>query len=531
MRRGDIRAMKIHLAIVLAALVLVLSGAPQAEECTTAVISGSATTDGRPLLWKNRDTEDAQNKLVFLNEGPLAAAAMVTPGDSSKVWMGVNEAGLAIENSASDDLEGSSSGENGTFMKYALLHCATVAEFETLLSQTNASGRKTKANYGVIDANGTAAMFEVGNRTFRKYDTANPVDAPLGIIVRTNFAFTGDGSGAGHIRYNRAVELLSGAMLAGRLSHRFLLQVAARDLKNDVIDPYPLPYEGSQDGLPPGYIRTANSINRSTTRSSAVFHGVRAGEDPRLTTMWTILGEPVCSVALPVWPLAGSVPAELGGPSTAPLCDAAIVKKGICYPLASNTGYINTYALDDGQGGGIFSYTRPIDDWCLSRAETLLAGWRLSMPTPLEVSMAQDEMALRAYWCFLASSVPNDSLSEPLNLTCKTFENRTLLVREYVHTLTWRPPAEGLSTGYKIYDISSGSRTLLAELPAASLSYLRRLVDRSKKYIYAVLGVDLTGNEGNPACVESGGTIQTVEAAGKTARLRHLAVRLAVALQ
>jgi hypothetical protein len=307
--------------------------------------------------------------------------------------------------------------------------------------------------------------------------------------------------------------------------------VAARDLNNDVINPYPLPYEGSQDGLPAGYIRTANSINRSTTRSAAVFHGVLPGENPRLTTMWTILGEPVCSIALPVWLLASSIPAELGGPSTAPFCDAAIVKKGICYPLASNPGYINTYALDDGRGGGIFSFTKPIEEWCLTRAEALLVAWRLSVPAPLEVSTAQDETAVRAYRCFLASSVPNDNLSEPIGLTCKTIENRTLLFRECVHDLTWRPPAVGSAVAYRIYDISSGGRKLLAEVPAGSISYRIRNVDWSKNYIYAVLGIDLTGSEGSPACVASGTAVPNAGDAEERSRLRHLSTRFASALQ
>ena len=33
--------------------------------CTSAVISGSATVDGRPLLWKHRDTGSLENKLVL----------------------------------------------------------------------------------------------------------------------------------------------------------------------------------------------------------------------------------------------------------------------------------------------------------------------------------------------------------------------------------------------------------------------------------------------------------------------------------
>lgn len=512
--------------------ILLLAGSPRAEECTTAIVSGAATPDGRPLLWKNRDADDANNKLVFLSDGPLAAAGIVTAGSSTSIWMGVNEAGFAIENSVSDDLEGSSTAENGTFMKYALLHSATVADFEALLVQTNSPGRATKANYGVIDASGAAALFEAGNHTFRKYDTADPSDAPWGFIVRTNFAFTGDGSGTGYVRYDRAVELLTGAALAGTLSYDFLLRVAARDLKNDVVDPYPLPYEGGQDNRPPGYIRTANSINRFKTRSCAVFRGILRGEEPRLTTMWTILGEPVCAVALPVWPLAGSVPPELGGSPTAPLCDAAIAKKAACYPLAASQEYLDTYALDDGPENGVFSYTGPIEDWIRARTEARLAEWRASVPTPLAVSAVQNETALQAYWCFLSSSVPNDVLSAPLDLTCRTLENRSLLLREYVHSLTWQPPAVGSASAYRIYDVSAGNRVLLAEVPAGGQSYLRRRADSGKDYIYAVLGVDVTGTEGSPACVEPGAAArQPDRVSGKSARVLNMASELAGVLR
>ena len=107
-----------------------------------------------------------------------------------------------------------------------------IASAETVAGHSDAPGYL--AGYGVIDAAGGAALFEVGNHTFRKYDATDPVDAPNGFIVRTNFAFTGDGSGTGQVRYDRGVELLNGAALAGGLTHDFLLRRAARDLKNDI---------------------------------------------------------------------------------------------------------------------------------------------------------------------------------------------------------------------------------------------------------------------------------------------------------
>lgn len=43
-------------------LALVLSGAMEfAKACTSAIISGKVTPDGRPIMWKNRDAENLKN--------------------------------------------------------------------------------------------------------------------------------------------------------------------------------------------------------------------------------------------------------------------------------------------------------------------------------------------------------------------------------------------------------------------------------------------------------------------------------------
>ena len=165
------------------------------DECTTAVFSGRATVDGRPLLWKNRETSGENNEVAFITGGTFDVLALIDAGREDAVWMGINSAGFAIENSASGDLEGTAAGENGLFMKVALKSCATVQEFEALLISTNTTGRLTKANFGVIDATGSAAIFETGNSSFKKFDARDPITAPKGFLVRTNFAETGDGSG------------------------------------------------------------------------------------------------------------------------------------------------------------------------------------------------------------------------------------------------------------------------------------------------------------------------------------------------
>jgi len=60
--------------------------------CTTAVISGRATADGRPILWKNRDTSQAHNEVVLFTDGEYRVLAVVNAGKRTSVLMVVNEA-------------------------------------------------------------------------------------------------------------------------------------------------------------------------------------------------------------------------------------------------------------------------------------------------------------------------------------------------------------------------------------------------------------------------------------------------------
>ena len=74
--------------------------------CTTAIISGRFTPDGRPLLWKNRDTDDLDNKLMYFTDGRYDYIGLVNSKDTigEEVWTGMNTSGFAIMNSASYNL-------------------------------------------------------------------------------------------------------------------------------------------------------------------------------------------------------------------------------------------------------------------------------------------------------------------------------------------------------------------------------------------------------------------------------------------
>ena len=72
--------------------------------CTTAVISGSNTSDGRPLLIKHRDSGFEHNRLVYFTDGDYDYIGLVNSVDSSnsEVWAGTNSAGFCIINSTAD---------------------------------------------------------------------------------------------------------------------------------------------------------------------------------------------------------------------------------------------------------------------------------------------------------------------------------------------------------------------------------------------------------------------------------------------
>lgn len=99
--------------------------------CTTAVISGKATKDGRPIIWKLRDTDFLENyaKKFPAEKGKYAFIGIVNSIDSlgKEVWGGNNELGFAIMNSASFNVNLNDSAKvkdnEGYFMKKALETC------------------------------------------------------------------------------------------------------------------------------------------------------------------------------------------------------------------------------------------------------------------------------------------------------------------------------------------------------------------------------------------------------------------------
>ena len=373
-------------------LLFVLSG--HALACTTAIISGKGTIDGRPLLYKHRDTSALQNKLMAFSDGKYHYIGIVNSTDKTgkEVWGGYNSTGFAIMNSASYNLNEKEVGleeREGIVIKMALQQCATLADFEKML-ETLPKPLYVNANFGVIDAQGGAAYYETGDYTFKKYDANDPSIAPMGYIIRTNYSFSGDRArDKGLSRYQAAEPLFYNASLSGSLSYRFLLQDVSRHLTHGLTG------TNLYDMMPQDTSKTIfavfrDYIPRYSTSSVIVVQGVKKTEPASLTTMWTILGSPLTTVAIPVWLNKDNLyPSTMLADETgnAKLCDWSLKLKKQLFPIDRGEGndYINLAALITADGNGILQKIKPIENQILNKSDSLLNHWRKDGYNPAEL--------------------------------------------------------------------------------------------------------------------------------------------------
>ena len=279
--------MKKFLLIILA----FMAAAQMADACTSMVVSAKGSATGRPLLWKHRDTGADNNFLarVEAKGNDHGYIALFNEGDSllREAWMGMNDAGFAIMNTASYNLAPDTAkfvDQEAMVMSRALKSCTTVDDFERLLNELP-KPLGVQANFGVIDAQGGAAYFETNDREYVRFDAE---DTPHGVLVRTNFSFAGkDGAGSGYIRYNNALNLAGEAiekecvspwLLTEGLSRSFYHSLVGRDMYDDA-------FVVNQDFIP-----------RDISTASIVVEGVNPGQSAKDMRMWANLGYAPCGV-------------------------------------------------------------------------------------------------------------------------------------------------------------------------------------------------------------------------------------------
>lgn len=313
-------------------IILLVSGIV-CEACTSAIVAASRSASGRPILWKNRDTGADNNFLARVEptDSTFGFIGLFNAGDSalSEAWMGMNDAGFAIMNTASYNLAPDTAAykdREGAVMAAALARCRTVADFEQLLiSWPRPMG--VQANFGVIDAEGGAAYFETDDYSWTRFDVA---DDPRGYIVRTNFSVSGvPGEGYGYIRYIAAEHLMEEAA-------EIEPELFVRGLSCSY-------YHGltGHDYLAEGerYVSDRDFIPRDITTASIAVEGVCSSADVRQMTMWTVLGYPPCA---PLYKVTGAcIPADLGPGSPgwrSKACEESMRLRDAARPFTGGSG-------------------------------------------------------------------------------------------------------------------------------------------------------------------------------------------------
>ncbi len=338
---------------LLSVIIVYLVGWIPMYPCTSAVVSGRVTPDGRPLLWKHRDASDLNNRIVHFEAegGKLEFVGLVNGVDTmaNEVWAGYNTSGFAIMNTASYNLKNDTSSlsdREGVVMKQALGECRTVEDFARLLdSLPRPIG--VEANFGVIDALGGAAYFEVNSYEVFRYDVK---DSPDGYLLRTNYSVSGrPNEGYGYIRYDNAARLFSRAASERSITPEWITGICSRSFYHTLL---------GRDFTTDTWVVDQDFIPRRSTSASVVIEGVKSGESPVFTTMWTMLGYPPCSVVLPVWiGCEYGVPPLLQGSEDSvrsPLCEWSNRLKNKVFSLERGSGphYLHMALLYNPESNG-----------------------------------------------------------------------------------------------------------------------------------------------------------------------------------
>ena len=321
-------------------------------------------------VWKHRDTDFLKNHVEYVRGEKYDFIAVVNSADfhlKHEAWIGTNSAGFALMNTQSYNLvdvkDGEERGEaNGRVIYRALEVCATVDDFRHFLD-TLAKPSRIEANFGAIDAQGGAMMFEVDYYTYKIYDANDPATAPDGYVARTNFSQSGQyGPGAGVVRYKEAVRVLDPLARAQAVSPQHIFNDLSRSFHNCLlgIDLRQSPFTGSDAS---GWFVEQDFISRSSTSCSVVVQGVKPGE------------------AVPLWvdeelPSMVTMDKTLG---TSPLSDASLHLKDQVFSLKwgmDSDRYMHWALLYNAEGSGYMQRLAPLEEENFRLAEPVLEGWR-----------------------------------------------------------------------------------------------------------------------------------------------------------
>lgn len=386
---------------ILTLAVLLLACITASFACTSVIITGKATKDGRPLMWKNTDGGSyySAQRFTYQDGGRYAWVGLAQDRNPSSAWFGANEAGFCIMNTKSHNLITDPALKekisNGYYMKEALDICRTLKDFTNMLDTIHTPKRYiTASHYGVIDAEGGAAYVEVrfdGEKVeYWVYDVNDPELAPDGYMVYTNYSRNGEeGMGGGYIRYMNACEVFAEGLAGKEYTPQWIFDHGSRCYRNALVD---VDLRKMVDnGQKVGWFPDSDFIPRNTTLVASVVQGVKPGEDPQFTTLWTIPGCPSTGVAVPAW-VAGGMEGlnelirgndnnhndrDIEGNNSI-MGDFSLKLKTQVFSLVPGNGqkYLNFEKLYNVEGTGYMQQLAPLEKKIGEMTEKQLAKWR-----------------------------------------------------------------------------------------------------------------------------------------------------------
>ena len=377
-----------HVGTLFCLLVLFFAFPIPSHCCTSVIITGKITPDGRPLMWKNTDGSVFAQRLSFVNGEKYDWIGLALEENPVNAWFGTNSAGFCIMNTMSYNFVDNESWDinNGFIMKMALDKCASLRDFLHLLD-TIAKPIPVSSNYGVIDTLGNAVYVETYPTGYHVVDVNDPAIAPEGFLVYTNYSRHGErDAGMGYIRYYAAVQILRDAIAGGEaLTPHFIFDKMSRSFYQPLLglDLRKMADEGYD--LPGGFFPDSDFIPRRLSAVASVIQAVRPGENPQLTTLWTALGYPPCSVAVPAWVSCGKeglpmVLRQIKGDENhdSPICRKACALKSEIFPVTRGNGknYFRFSGLYNSRGTGIIQRLAPVEAHIRDITLPLLAKWR-----------------------------------------------------------------------------------------------------------------------------------------------------------
>ena len=327
-----------------------------ADACTTAAWSANATAYQAPVLWKNRDTEDLSNRVVYVDAKPHKYLGLADHTETSGrvVFAGINDQGFGIFNSVAYNLPldpNEPRDREGVIMADALRNIATIDDFEIFLQKNLGPELGAQTNFVVTDASGEVAIFELHNHGVTKLSVNQ---SPKQYLVNTNFSRSGaPGEGVGYLRFERATRLIEQRSTV--VDVNFIFNQLARDFGHDLLRVPSLEDLATKSAQATEWYGSIDTINRDSTASAVVIQGRIPGNPDSPATFWVMLGEPVTGLAVPVWVEAGKVPSALSDGLTVPIQAETLRLKKILRPLPEQemTKYMNLVVLNNREGTGI----------------------------------------------------------------------------------------------------------------------------------------------------------------------------------